>query len=423
MNGQVNGAVSGAVSRMSNKLAVSFISLGLLGLLACKLPNQQAGIESLGGTFDTSCKKAWDPAFETANNKLWHQTSATLMMSMRSNAHHYWRWIGQYSYLWFSPQDLRSGQITGDPHLNNFAPVWLNDALRFVLVDIDDAGIGPFLLDILKYITVIRSADPSLTTDSLFTAYLSGLQGNSQPVPRELKDKMAISLAERDAMWAAEIKKLTKKKGRLDFKKADLLPISELPEAVQQTFLKNRSQFLRAMQVKAVLDEGYKVKATGGSRGLYRFWFLIQAGEKREVYEFKQLGMSALSHYQAQANHQKRVADITATYWGDFNAFYYKPVLIDMDYYWLRPKRPRTFKVTNNALKSKKAQTKFKALAHYVANYLGLRHAGQNDSIYRQLVLKDTAGFTQKIDQAAGCYLQAIKPLYEEHVKKNNGGS
>ena len=98
--------------------------------------------------------------------------SKNLSQLIRSNTPHYWSYMkhradlsGLKHYLPFD------GMLAGDPHTGNFSvfplkPVGGSRQMRFVNVDFDDAGRGPFVLDVVRYLVageVDKQADQEAT--------------------------------------------------------------------------------------------------------------------------------------------------------------------------------------------------------------------------------------------------------------------
>ena len=95
------------------------------------------------------------PVFNQVDN------SSSLSQLVRSNAPAFWSHMKNGADLAPMKRFLRfEGTIAGDPHLGNFAPVPLTTidgrrAMKFVNVDFDDAGQGPFALDYIRYLIAV----------------------------------------------------------------------------------------------------------------------------------------------------------------------------------------------------------------------------------------------------------------------------
>ncbi len=82
--------------------------------------------------------------------------SKDLSQLIRSNTPQYWRYMKRRADLSTLKRYLPfEGVIAGDPHLGNFSILPLKSVggprqMRFVDVDFDDAGCGPFVLDFVR---------------------------------------------------------------------------------------------------------------------------------------------------------------------------------------------------------------------------------------------------------------------------------
>lgn len=158
----------------------------------------------------------------------WRATDQGLIMGLRANAYHYWKWVGHRARQLFSKDLLVEGWIVGDPHGLNFADVWIHGKKRFVLVDVDDVGRGPFLLDFGRLLLISRAGDKGFPEKEMFEAYRAGLKGVTYDKPEILKEALDAKDKEFKRSAKESVGKVSEK-DRFDYEETDLIPISEAP--------------------------------------------------------------------------------------------------------------------------------------------------------------------------------------------------
>ncbi len=91
------------------------------------------------------------------------EVSKNLSQLIRSNTPHYWTYMKHRADLSSLKQYLPfEGIVGGDPHMGNFTVLPLKQVggsrqMRYVDIDFDDAGRGPFVLDIIRYLIASKS--------------------------------------------------------------------------------------------------------------------------------------------------------------------------------------------------------------------------------------------------------------------------
>ncbi len=125
--------------------------------------------------------------------------SKNLSQLIRSNTPHYWTYMKQRADLGSLKHYLSfDGILAGDPHTGNFSvfplkPVGGSRQMRFVNVDFDDAGRGPFVLDVVRYLVAEKSINKQVKKRPLEKGYLAGLAGRQLDPPKEVRALLAMS--------------------------------------------------------------------------------------------------------------------------------------------------------------------------------------------------------------------------------------
>ena len=104
--------------------------------------------------------------------------------------------------------------LAGDPHAGNFAVLPLRSVdgsrkMRYVNVDFDDAGRGPFVLDFIRFMIASKATDREAKRRPQEEAYLKGLAGKEIDPPKKVHDLLHMPVSEydraRDRILAQEI--------------------------------------------------------------------------------------------------------------------------------------------------------------------------------------------------------------------------
>ncbi|MBO9665354.1 MAG: DUF2252 family protein [Bdellovibrio sp.] len=238
----------------------------------------------------------------------WRPDDGGPFSAFRSNAPHFWSWLATQSSDLFAYR----GAVVGDPHILNFGDVQLAIGGRvFALIDLDDVGNrGPFVGDFIRYAAGNQVSPYNVSVKELYAAYVYGLQGNEIPVP----PVVAVALARGDEEFQKRQDKYLERmteKNRFS-EKAKLEPMTVAPMDVLGVYNAVADDLAGELRGYRVLDMGYKVKESGGSQGLVRFWYLVQAGRDRQIIEFKMEDQPATEFYASQGSIQERFASVTS---------------------------------------------------------------------------------------------------------------
>jgi len=308
-----------------------------------------------------------------------HQQSAYL--KLRESAPDFWRWSAENLPRYISTEFSEvTGWVTGDPHFKNFGDIQTENSVQFGLIDLDDAGQGPLLLDLVRFIASAKSMGlPIDDINQILNQYFYALTDphNKKPKPIEIisaekgynffarLNDYAISNSRKNKLKRKELN-LTDISG-----KENIQPIIELAVA----HIKNLQPQLK------LLDVAIKTKNSGGSRGLERIWLLFDFG----IFELKPIAAPATGEFSNQTNHVARLNNVLQTYWAQVSQYYKIIGTNDSQYYWLRPKL-KDF-IQHDKM-TKKQTIEFLV---YAGAELGYRHRQQLDKQQLSLFLRHEA--------------------------------
>lgn len=305
----------------------------------------------------------------------WRKVPGDLFMGFRSNAPHYWNWLRASK----SPLLEVTGIVSGDPHIMNFGDVPLKKGGRdFALIDVDDAGVhAPLAGDFLRFFVSNQVSDFKVDSRNLFDAYLDGLDGKTMTKPSYL---VAIE-GKSDAQFREKQEKYLNKVSQ-DGKfteKADLSPIESAPKEVRELFQRSIQVIENAMSDFTILDRGYKVKESGGSAGLPRFWFLLKKNGETHVWEFKLESSPAISLYATQPQPLDRFNQVVGIYRPqEVVEGPYKFVQNGQDVFLVRERLSTYFDLEPGKSTDKKDLQDAQEMSLYIANQMGRWHGSQS---------------------------------------------
>jgi len=222
--------------------------------------------------------------------KLFRPDKGTLFETLRSNPPHFWAWARENARQFFTDSELVEGAVVGDPHFLNFGFSFISGKFRFAVQDIDDAGSGPLILDIARFIIGAKMMTKDIKIKDLMAEYLDGLEGKNSEVP--------------DSM----LKMLEKYPNPPDF---DLDAFKELPTLgrstaqIRRTFEKVKADFMESRNIDEILDVRVREKSGGGSQGMIRFWVKCKVRGAEKLFEFKQLANPASKQWEAQLDYSR----------------------------------------------------------------------------------------------------------------------
>ena len=340
------------------------------------------------------------------------KVSKDLSQLIRSNTPQYWAYMKQRADLSSLQQYLPfEGILAGDPHMGNFAVLPLKQVggprrMRFVNVDFDDAGRGPFVLDIVRYLIATKSTlGGQIKKRPLEKSYLAGLAGQKLDPPKNVGTLLAIPVAKYDDKAAGYAKSKSSKHGFV-FKKGEI---------ERYTAKIARSTIEHLFGPEKVIDLAIRPEKRGGSVDQLRIWVLVEDRKSRRIVELKQYGKPATANYQTQPPVDEWLNEVRRTFWPGLDGSAYD--LVDLPgagLFWIREKHVSLIDLPYSSKKSSDIAF-LDALAIYDANVLGLAHGRQAQAApYRALIENDAEAFHDATEPIAKAYLELAREHYHD---------
>jgi hypothetical protein len=340
------------------------------------------------------------------------ELSKNLSQLIRSNTPHYWTYMKHRADLSrLKPYLSFNGTIAGDPHMGNFAalpvkPVGGSRQMKFVNVDFDDAGRGPFVLDMVRYLIAVRSISGQIKKRPLELSYLAGLAGKELDPPKEVRSLLAMRVSDYDDMVTKYAKKKSSQHG-FELKTGEI-------EAYEAKI--GRSTIERLFTSEKVIDLAIRSVERGGSLGQLRIWVLAEdRNSRRRIVELKQYAKPAIANYHAQPPVHEWLSEVRQSFWPGLDGSAYD--LIDLagaGLFWIREKRVSLIDLPYSSNKS--SDTIFlEDLAMYDANVLGLAHGRQAQAApYCALIKSDIEAFHDATEAVAKAYLATARESFHD---------
>src|SRR5260370_42183965 len=141
---------------------------------------------------ERSCSHEMEMNTESTRSNKFQQAadSKDLSQLVRSNTVHYWTTMkNDVDLSGLKPYLGYEGMLAGDPHAGNFAVLPLraidgSRKMRYVNVDFDDAGRGPFVLDFIRFVIASKATDKEVKRRPQAEAYIKGLEGKALDPPK-----------------------------------------------------------------------------------------------------------------------------------------------------------------------------------------------------------------------------------------------
>lgn len=340
------------------------------------------------------------------------EASKNLSQLIRSNTPQYWTYMKHQADLSSLKHYLAfEGMLAGDPHMGNFTVLPLKRVggsrqMRFVNVDFDDAGRGPFVLDIVRYLVATKSISGQIKKRPLEKSYLAGIAGKNLDPPKEVQALLAMPVSKYDDMVAQYAEKKSSKHGFV-FKTGK---IEEYNAKIA------RSTIERLFTAEKVIDLAVRPEERGGSVDQLRIWVLAEdKNSRRRIVELKQYARPATANYRTQPPVPEWLNEIRRTFWPGLDGSAYD--LIDLSsagLFWIREKHVTLIDLPYSSEKSSDIAF-LDALAIYDANVLGLAHGRQAQAApYRAMVEKDAEAFHDATEPVAKAYLEVARESFHD---------
>ena len=340
------------------------------------------------------------------------EVSKNLSQLVRSNTPHYWAYMKHradlnrlQSYLSFK------GTIAGDPHMGNFAalplkPVGGSRKMKFVNVDFDDAGRGPFVLDLVRYLVAVKSINGQIKKRPLETSYLAGLAGKELDPPKEVRSLLDMRVSAYDEMVTKYAEKKSSKHG-FELKAGEVEAYNAKIE---------RPTIEHLFTTEKVIDLAVRPTQRGGSLGQMRIWVLAEdKNSRRRIVELKQYAKPATANYQTQPPVHEWLSEIRQSFWPGLDGSSYDLIeLPDAGLFWIREKHVSLIDLPYSSTKSSDIAF-LEDLAIYDANVLGLAHGRQAQAVpYHALIKSDIEAFHDATEAVAKAYLATARESFHD---------
>jgi hypothetical protein len=336
--------------------------------------------------------------------------SKDLSQLVRSNTVHYWTTMKNHVDLSrLKPYLGYEGMMAGDPHAGNFAVLPLRAVdgsrkMRYVNVDFDDAGHGPFVLDFIRFVIASKATDSEIKRRPQEKAYIKGLSGKELVPPKKVRELLDLPVSQYDAMATDYLRKRSSNKG-FTFKDGEIEPY---------TAKIDRASIERVLPKVKVIDIGIRPLERGGSAGELRIWVLVEGADaRRRIMELKQYEEPATAKYQPQPPPQQRLKEIRLAFWSGLDGSDYDLVgLRGGGLFWIREKRVSLIDIPYSSKEAKKLDF-LDELEIYDANQLGLAHSRQSGAHrYHAAIKADPETFHQATERVEKAYLDIAKKAF-----------
>ena len=218
--------------------------------------------------------------------------------------------------------------------------------VRFVNVDFDDAGRGPFVLDIVRYLIASKSIRRQIKNRPLERSYLAGLAGKKLDPPKKVRALLAMPVSKYDAKAAAYAKKNSSKYGFV-FRR-------ERSSRTRQRSPARQSKACSRMRKSSIWQSGTKSVAEASMQ--LRIWVLVEDRKSRRIVELKQYGKPAIANYRAQPPAGEWLNEVRRTFWPGLDGSAYD--LVDLPgagLFWIRKSTCRSSTCLIQAIKRRKS--------------------------------------------------------------------
>lgn len=333
-----------------------------------------------------------------------------LSQLIRSNAIHYWTFAKNISLKDpIQPFLTFKGVIAGDPHLGNFSviPITIDGKrhLKYLNIDFDDAGRGPFALDFTRLVVASEAITSDVKKSEMLEAYLLGLQGKKMEVPEIVQDSLEMSLSDYDEIVKEYVEnKIIGEKFKLKPEKLEPFNFEVPLDTIKKVFADYE-----------FLDAAVRPKEKGGTASL-RIWVLVKdKSQMKRIFELKEYSPSGLNSYGSQPSIDDWVHEVRETFWPKIDKKSYDLVNLGTEgWFWVREKKMTLIDIPYSNSKQKKIDF-IKELANYDAYILGLAHGSQSSAKgYLAMILKDQDSFHSAFKAIAKTYLQLAKDTFEK---------
>lgn len=344
--------------------------------------------------------------------------SKNLSQLLRSNAPHYWNWA-KAKIKNFSEEEKKiadfSGIVMGDAHLGNFHLVPNEQFTRLVAknIDLDDAGIGSYIIDFAHLVTSVKVIDVEGDHfDGLISkmtkAYIMGLKGDVKPtgyINHIQKNYEKKNLREYEEKRLGSLNKKINGSSLLKEGEIQQLKLSSLGNITEDEF---KDFIAKEIGVNVeILDVASVGKSRGGSAEMNRFMVLAKIDGKSRIYDIKELSSPAVVSLESSDQVIENFKKSRAFFNYSENEL---PVFkLNDKPYFLREKKVTLFNMRYEIKDNNDARID-RHLAIWGANLLGKWHAqNENANDYKKTISKNKKEFIKLIKNIYGEYKELLE--------------
>jgi hypothetical protein len=310
------------------------------------------------------------PASDASIKTLWRKVGKNPRKMLSSNVNHYWAWMKENAELHLDSSLLIDGVVIGDPHLKNVLDIENNlNKRQLSVVDLDDGGRAPLLLDAVRLMTILKVSDLRFKYREMYEAYLAGLGGQVADVPDEVARALTTTHKTTEDDRLRYLAKKTQGH-RFLYDKLELKSSAQMTRAQKtelRAALKASKEFFKMQNWEAV-DYGVRINDSGSSMGLERYWVLVQKdGQLDQIIEFKKMAKPATEFYQEQLNTSDRTDEIRAVY-GENLSLQFQLINAGDLSFWMRPRHSNLVDLDRDPFDKDSFQHQW---GLYLCNWLG----------------------------------------------------
>lgn len=350
-----------------------------------------------------------DLTSEQSTRKLWQPVGHNLRKFLSTNVNHYWAWMKKNAPDAFDANLLIEDTVIGDPHVKNILDVENRDGKRALsVVDLDDGGQAPLLLDAVRLFTILKAnEDFEIKYRDMFDNYVAGINGKNIAMPQEIAKILNMK---NDQNTSKRLQKFFDNKvvnHKFAYEALSLTAASDMTKAQKEELEKIKKKlgtYLSSQNLK-IIDQALRVNDSGSSMGLPRYWFLIAKDSKLvQVLELKQMAKAAVSFYSKQNATPRRISDVLTAY-GVSLTDDYRVVQTDENSYWMRPRRAQAIDLDIAPFDEPEFQQRW---GLYLCYWLGAKQAKLKNGQKLRQAIANEGDLKSKIEEISRAYLDDV---------------
>lgn len=346
----------------------------------------------------------------------WRKTEGNLFSAVRANAPHNWAYFKTLRPHLVSLREAFKveGIGIGDFHILNVGDIELSNGSRKIgLIDIDDGGHTSLFADFVRSAISNQVSPYKVPLHDLWKNYLDGLKDEKIQKPKIIETILAKSHSEYLANQKKYLDKIIDGKGFSTA--AGVRPLSEMDPVTRDVYVESIGAMINSLGNVKILAQAFKIKDTGGSQGIPRFWFLVEHKGARTVIELKTLAEPAMNLYEQQGSQQDRINSLIEFYRPQRSTFGFYRFVDGGKYQFIARERTRGFLALDPEGKvSGKDIQEGQDVYRYLAQRAGKWHSdqGQGEALFKALTLDEAKSYAE---------FESVVNDYIEVMKRENG--